>query len=142
MSYSACSNSAIYKPDSYLAGAIGSIAEPSINVNAVASAALLQPIAAYTLPEGRWMIAGTLFVDATTGGQTLTGNTGIAKDSVVFWRSQIATAADGHSVSLSAVVDSDGANVITIPMTYTTSGGSTYAVSAAPLSKVQFIRVA
>lgn len=142
MSYSSCSNSALYKPDAYPTGAIGSVIEPAINTNPVASAALLQPMASLTLPEGRWLIAGTLFVDATTGGQTITGNTGIAKDAVVFWRSQNATAMDGVSVALSAVVSSDGTNAITIPMTYTTSGASTYAVSASPLSTIEIVRVA
>lgn len=142
MSYSACSNSALLHPNGYIAGAIGSAVEPAINTNAVASAALLQPVAAFILPKGRWLIAGVVSIDATVGGQTLTGNTGIAKDAVVFWRSTIATAADGLSVVLSAVVDSDGTASITIPMTYATSGGATYSALASPSSKVQAIRIA
>ena len=142
MSYLSNSNSAIIHPAAYPAGAIGSIISPTINVNPVASGALLQPIAATTLPRGRWLITGTLFPDSTAGGATITGNTGIAKDAVVFWRSTNASALNGISVSLSAVVDSDGTAVITIPMTYATSDASTYLVSAPPFGLVQFTRVA
>ena len=142
MSFRSADNSALIVPLAFPYGAVGSIIEPTINTVAVADNTLLQPIAALTLPKGQWLIQGTLYVAPVTGGQTLTGNTGIAKDATVFWRSQIATASAGYSVSLSAVVDSNGTAVITIPMTYDTSAGSTYAVSASPLSKVQFIRLA
>lgn len=142
MSVISCDNSALVFPSSYPYGAVGSVIEPTINTVAVADAALLQPIASLTLPKGVWAIQGTLYVAPVTGGQTLIGNTGIAKDAVVFWRSQIATASAGYSVCLSAVVSSDGTNAITIPMTYDTSAGSTYGVSASPLSKVQLIRIA
>ena len=142
MSYRSADNSALIVPLSFPAGAVGSIVEPAINITAATDNTLLQPIAAYTLPKGQWLIQGTLYVAPVTAGQTLTGNTGIAKDATVFWRSQIATASAGYSVSLSAVVSSDGTNAITIPMTYDTSAGSTYGVSASPLSKVQFIRIA
>ena len=142
MSYTACSNSALLFPDGYIAGSIGSIYAPAVNTNAVASASLLQPIAAFTLPKGRWLCAGVLTFDATVGGQTLVGNTAIAKDSVVFWRSQNVTVEDSMSISLSAIIESDGTNVITIPCNYTTSGGATYAALASPLSVVEFIRIA
>jgi hypothetical protein len=142
MSYSSCSNSALIHPEGYISGAIGSIYEPAVNTVAVASGALLQPMAAFTVPKGRWLVAGVLTLDATTGAQTLAGNTGIAKDAVVFWRSQNVTVEDSISISLSAVFESDGSNVITIPCTYTSSGGSTYGALAAPLSKIQFIRLA
>lgn len=142
MSFVSCDNSALVIPASYPIGAVGYTFEPSINLTAVASAALLQPMAAYTLPKGVWAVTGVVSVDATVGGQTLTGNTGIAKDAVVVWRSANATAADGVSVSLSCVVSSDGTNVLTIPMTYTSSGAATYGAAAAPLSKIQITRVA
>lgn len=143
MSYSACSNSAIFKPDAYPRGAIGSIITPTLNFNPVASGALLQPISALTLPEGVWLLSGTLFVDASVGGQTITGQTGVAKDAVVFWRSQSdSVGSDGTSVSLSAVLSSDGTNVLTIPMTYATSAGATYGIGASPLTIVQLTRVA
>jgi hypothetical protein len=145
MSFVSCENSAIIHPASYPAGAVGAIIEPTINTVAVASATLLQPIAQFTLPKGRWAITGTLNVVATTGGSTLTGGatgTAIAKDAVVFWRhTNVGAIQDNISVSLSAVVDSDGTALMTLPMTYTTSAG-TYGVSASPLSKVQFIRIA
>jgi hypothetical protein len=142
MSYSACSNSALLHPDGYITGSIGSIYSPVINTNAVASNTLLQPIAAFTLPKGRWLCAGVLTLDATVGGQTLSGNTAIAKDAVVFWRSQNVTVEDSVSVSLSAIIESDGTNVITCPSTYTSSGGATYAAVASPLSVIEFIRIA
>lgn len=142
MSYRSADNSALIVPLSFPAGAVGSIVEPSINTVAVADGALLQPISAYTLPKGRWLIQGTLYVAPVTAPQTLNGNTGIAIDASVIWRSQIITASAGYSVSLSAVVNSDGTNVLTIPMTYDTSAGSTYGVSASPLSKVQLVRIA
>ena len=142
MSYISCDNTPLIHPASYPQGSIGSIYTPPINSTPVASAALLQPIAAYTLPKGRWLVTGTLFVDATVGAETVTGNTGIAKDAVVFWRSIQTVAADGASVCLSAVFESDGTNVITIPMTYTTSGGATYRVSADEATAVKIIRVA
>lgn len=145
MSFVSCENSAVIHPSSYPYGAVGSVIEPAINTVAVASTTLLQPIAQFTLPKGRWMVAGTLNVVATTGGSTLTGGatgTAIAKDAVVFWRStNVEASTDNVAVSLSAVVDSDGTALMTLPMTYTTSAG-TYGVSASPLSKVQFIRIA
>lgn len=140
MSYRSADNSALIVPLSVPFGAVGSIIEPTINTVAVADQTLLQPIAAYTLPKGQWLIQGTLYVVPASG--TLTGNTGIAKDATVFWRSAIVTASSGYSVSLSAVVSSDGTAVMTIPMTYDTSAGANYSVSASPLSKVQFIRIA
>ncbi len=142
MSYRSADNSALIVPLSFPAGAVGSIVEPAINTTAVADNTALAPIVAYTLPKGQWLIEGTLYVAPVTAGQTLTGKTEIAKDATVVWRSQNATASSGHSVSLSAVVSSNGANAITIPMLYDTSAGSTYGVSAAPLSNVQFIRIA
>ena len=142
MSYSSSSNSALYHPNGYIAGAIGSIISPTINVVPVASGAVLQPVAATTLPKGRWLITGTLFPDSTAGGATITGNTTIAKDAVVFWETTNAQVSNGISVSLSAVVDSDGTAVITIPMTYTTSDASTYRVTAPPFGLVQYTRIA
>lgn len=142
MSVISCGNSSLVFPSTAPAGAVGSVIDPTINTLAVADNTLLQPISALTLPKGVWAIQGTLYVAPVTGGQTLIGETGIAKDAVVVWRSQIATQSAGYSVSLSAIVSSNGTNVITIPMTYNTSAGSTYGVSASPLSKVQFIRVA
>jgi hypothetical protein len=142
MSYSSCSNSALLAPAGYIEGAIGSILTPAINTVAVASAAVLQPIASTILPKGRWLVAGVLTIDATAGGQTLTGNVAIAKDAVVIWRSQNVTVADSLSISLSCIVDSDGTNAITIPSTYTTSGASTYSALASPLSAVQIVRIA
>jgi len=142
MSYSACSNSALLHPDGYIAGAIGSIISPTINTTPVASGALLQPVAATTLPKGRWLVSGTLFPDSTNAGETVIGNTGIAIDATVVWRSTNASQLNGISVSLSAVVESDGTAVITIPMTYTTSGGSTYNVTAPPFGLVQYTRIA
>jgi hypothetical protein len=142
MSYSACSNSALLAPDAYPTGAIGATFSPVINTNAVASAALLQPVAAFILPKGRWLISGVLTIDATIGGETVVGNTAIAKDAVVFWRSQSVVAQDSVSVSLSAIVESDGTAVITLPCNYLTSGGSTYASAASPLSIVQATRIA
>ena len=141
MSYSACSNSALLAPDAYIAGSIGSIYTSVINVNPVNSGALLQPVAAFTLPKGRWLISGVLTLDSTVGGQTLDGNTGIAVNSVVVWRSQNVTLQDSISVSLSAVVVSDGTAVITIPCNYTTSAGQ-YSADASPLSVVQATRIA
>ena len=141
MSYIACSSSALL-PAVYPYGAVGSVITPAINVTPVASTTLLQPIAQLTVPRGRWLVAGTLFVDATVGGQTITGNTGVAVNAVVGWRSQNVTGTDGLSISLSAVIDSDGTALLTIPMTYATSGGATYGVSASPLSKVELIRIA
>jgi len=145
MSFVSCVNSGIFHPSSYPDGSVGAIIEPAINTLAVASATLLQPIAQFTLPKGRWAITGTLNVVATTGGSTLVGGatgTAIAKDATVFWRStNVEASTDNVAVSLSAVVDSDGTALMTIPMTYTTSAG-TYGVSASPLSKVQFIRIA
>jgi hypothetical protein len=145
MSFVSCENSAIIHPASYPAGAVGAIIEPVINTVAVASATLLQPIAQFTLPRGRWAITGTLDVVTTNVGATLTGGaTGaaIAKNAVVFWRhTNVVAIADNISISLSAVVDSDGTALMTLPMTYATSAG-TYSVSASPLSKVQFIRIA
>ena len=142
MSYSSCDNSALIVPSSFPAGAVGHVVEPSINTTAVASAALLQPIAAYTLPKGVWAVLGTLYLDATVGAETLTGNVGIAKDATVFWRVQMNNGVDGRSVQLSAVVSSDGTNVLTIPTTMTSSGGATYGASASPLSKIQLVRIA
>jgi hypothetical protein len=142
MSYSACANSALLAPDAYPVGAIGSTFTPVINTNAVASAALLQPVAAFTLPKGKWLISGVLTLDTTVGGETLVGNTAIAKDAVVFWRSQNVTVEDSVSISLSAVIDSDGTAVITVPCNYTSSGSSTYGAIAAPLSVVQATRIA
>jgi hypothetical protein len=146
MSFVSCENSGIIHPASYPLGSIGAIITPAINTVAVAGSALLQPIAATLLPQGRWVITGTLDVNATTALATLTGGatgTGIAKNAVVFWRSSNTTAiADQISITLSGVVDSDGTALITIPMTYATSGGSTYGVVASPLSVVQFTRVA
>jgi hypothetical protein len=142
MSYSACSNSALLAPDAYPTGAIGSTFAPVINTVAVASAALLQPVAAFILPKGRWLISGVLTLDATVGGETLTGNTAIAKDAVVFWRSQNVTVEDSLSITLSAIVESDGTDVITLPCNYTSSGGATYSAVAAPLSVVQATRIA
>lgn len=142
MSVISCGNSSLVYPSTAPAGAVGSVIQPTINTVAVADNTLLQPIAALTLPKGVWAIQGTLYLAITTAGQTAIGDTGIAKDAVVFWRSQIATQSAGYSVCLSAVVSSDGTNVITIPMTYNTSAGSTYGVSASPLSNVQFVRIA
>ena len=142
MSYSACSNSALLHPDGYPVGAIGSVFAPPINTTPVASGALLQPVAAFILPKGRWLIAGVLTLDSTTGAETLSGNTGIAKDAVVVWRSQNVTVEDSVSITLSCVIESDGTAVITIPCNYTSSGGSTYAAIAEPLSAIQAIRVA
>lgn len=145
MSYVSCEGSALIPvglPPANSITAVGSIILPAINTVAVASGALLQPIASLTLPKGVWVLSGTLFVDASVGGETIVGNTGIAKNASVFWRSQNVTVADGLSVSLSAVLSSDGTSALTIPMTYTTSGGATYGVSASPLSVVQLTRVA
>ena len=142
MSFVSCDNSALVVPSAFPYGAVGSVITPTINLTPVASTTLLQPIAQLVVPKGVWMLTGTLFVDATVGGQTVAGNTGVALDATVFWRSQNVTVADGLSVSLSAVFSSNGANLLTIPMTYTTSGGATYGVSASPLSKVQLTRIA
>jgi hypothetical protein len=142
MSYLSSVSSALIFPDGYLTGSVGSIISPAINSTAVASAALLQPIAALTLPKGRWLLSGVITLDATVGAETLTGNLGVAVDAVVVWRSQNVTAMDSLSVSLSTVIASDGTNVVTIPCTYTSSGGATYQAIASPLSSVSFIRIA
>lgn len=152
MSFISCEGSALIPavlPPSGSTLAVGSVIKPPINLVAVASGALLQPIAGYVLPKGVWLISGTLFVDATVGGQTVSGNTGIASAvapavGVVFWRSKNATGTDGVSISLSAVISTDGSLTITIPMTYTTSGGATYAVTNTDTftSTVEFTRIA
>lgn len=142
MSYSACSNSAILKQDAYPVGAIGSIIAPTLNTNPVASAALLQPVAAQILPEGVWLVSATLNVDSTNGAETLTGFSSVAVDSATRCRVFQNVASNGVTCVLSAVVESDGTASVTLPMTYTGSGGSTYALQAAPLSLVQFTRIA
>ena len=145
MSYISCEGSALIPvvlPPTNSTTAVGSIITPTINVNPVASGALLQPIPATTLPAGRWMVSGIISCDATAGGQTLTGNMGIAKDAVVGWRFTQGTAIDSLSMVLSYIVDSDGTAVITLPTTLTTSGGATYNALASPSSVVQFIRLA
>lgn len=145
MSYISCEGSALIPavlPPSGSTLAVGSVIQPPINVNPVASGALLQPIAQLIVPKGVWMITGTLFCDATVGGQGVTGDTGIAKDAVVFWRSPTPGLTDSATITLSAVFSSDGTNALTIPMTYTTSAGATYDVAPSPRSVVQLTRVA
>jgi hypothetical protein len=143
MSYSACSNSALLAPDAYPVGAIGSTFTPAINLNPVASNTLLQPIAQFTLPKGRWLVSGLLKIDGTVGTETLVGNAAIAVDAVVLFRWSVLTPEpDGVSVPLSAVLESDGTALITLPTTFTTSGGGTYGCLAAPLTNIQFTRIA
>jgi hypothetical protein len=143
MSYVSCDNSTLIHPPSYPIGSIGSVYTPPINTTPVASGALLQPMAAYTVPKGVWLVTGTLYVDANVGAETITGNTGVAKDAVVVWRNQSSiTPLDSYSLTLCAVFESDGTNVLTVPMTYTTSAGSTYSVTADARSIIQVIRVA
>lgn len=143
MSYISCVNSALIDPVSYPVGAVGYVNIPVINTTAGASGATIQAIAGYTLPKGIWAVFGTLFVDSVTGGQTLLGVTQIAKDGVVFWRNQNpATVEDGLSVSLSAVLSSDGTNVLTVPVNYTTSGGANYGISASPATIIEIARIA
>jgi hypothetical protein len=144
MSFVSSVNSALIHTD-YPLGAVGAIITPAILTVAVATGVVNPVIAPTLLPQGRWAITGTVNVDATTGAATLTGGatgTTIAKNTVVFWRATNTTAvADNIAVPLSAVVDSDGTAVIAVSMTYAVSAGN-YQASAAPLSLVQFIRVA
>jgi|688.fasta_scaffold12702_5 hypothetical protein len=143
MAYFACANSALLHPADYPYGAIGSIIAPAINTVAVASGALLQPVAQFVLPRGRWLVSGVLTYDASVALETLDGNVGIAKDAVVVWRWQVLTPEpDRVSVPLSCVVDSDGTALMTLPTTMNTSAGSTYACVSSPLSLVQFTRIA
>jgi len=142
MSYISCENSALVQPvpSFFPVGSVGYTFEPTINLVTVASGALLQPMASLVLPKGIWAITGTLHIDV--GAETLTGNTGIAKNATVFWRSQNQTGQDGISISLSAVLSSSGTDALTIPMTYVSSGATAYGVSASPLSKIQITRIA
>jgi hypothetical protein len=142
MSYISCENSALIQtvPSTFPVGSVGYTILPTINVATVASGALLQPMASLVLSKGVWAITGTLHIDV--GSETMTGNTGIAKDGVVFWRSQNQTGQNGISISLSAVISSTGSNALTIPMTYVSSGATAYGVSASPLSEIQITRIA
>jgi hypothetical protein len=142
MSYISCENSALIQtvPSFYPVGSVGYTFEPVINVATVASGTVLQPMASLVLPKGVWAVTGTLHIDV--GSETMTGNTGIAKDGVVFWRSKNETGQNGISITLSAVISSSGSNALTIPMTYVSSGATAYGVSAAPLSEIQVTRIA
>ena len=143
MSFVSCVNSGSFKPASYPAGAVGAIIQPEINVNPVASNTLLQPIEQFTLPKGRWLVSGLLKIDGTVGAETLVGNSGIAVNAVVLFRWSVLTPEpDGVSIPLSAVLESDGTALITLPTTFTTSGGGTYGCLASPLTNIQFTRIA
>ena len=143
MSYISCVNSVILPERDYPVGSIGSVIAPTVNLVAVASNTALQAIPDTVLPEGVWLISGILFFDAVTGAQTLTGETSISIDGISRWRSSNPLSAeDGLSITLSYRVISNGADVLSIPSVYTTSGGANYGLSTQPLSVVQCVRIA
>lgn len=145
MSFVSCDASLLLPPEppiSYPVGSIGYIYKPTINNTPVASGATIQPITAYTLSKGVWLVSGAIFIDAVTGGQTVNGGTDVFKDGISEYRVQNPVSGqDGLSVIINAVIQSNGSNVITIPMTYNTSGGSNYKVNSAD-SNIKITRIA
>lgn len=146
MSYSACSSSGLlFTPAGQTApyGAVGYTLTPAVTTSTAASGAALSVISTTIVPKGIWLVSGVVSSDATTGGQTITGLTEINKNGTsVLWRATNTTAADGISIPLSCIFESDGNDTIDIFTEYTTSGGSTFRAVSAPVSRIQITRIA
>ena len=145
MSFSSCISSALVKtdPSTLLRGAIGSRIVPTINVTPVASNTLLQPIAALTIPKGVWMLSGLLTVVATTGGESLAGNIGVALDAVVAVRTTIQNnVLDQVPIPLSYCFVSDGTVVLTLPTTFVTTAGTYSADTFGEQSSIVLVCIA
>lgn len=145
MSFSSCVSSALVKtdPSTLLRGAIGSRIVPTINVTPVASNATLVTIVALTLPKGVWMLTGLLTFVCETGGESLAGNLGVAIDGDVVVRTTIQNnVLDQVPVPLSYCFVSDGTNVLTLPATFVTTGGSYSADTFGDQSSIVLVCIA
>ena len=144
MSFVSCDNSALIVPASFPYGAVGSTIAPTINTTLTNSGATLQTFPSFTLPKGVWLASGILWFDAVTGGQTLNGHVVLQSSGVAVWRWNQTSQTDGASVVLSCMINSDGTKVMTLPATFTTSGGSQFGASNINTGNliVQFTRVA
>lgn len=134
MSFASIVSSALVKPDpsTLIVGAVGSRIVPTINTVAVADSALLQPIAALTVPKGVWSLTGSIAYTCTTAGQSLNGAVAVALDAVVAIRlSDYNNQLNVATFGLSYTFVSDGTAVLTLPSTLNTSAGSTYFADAA-----------
>lgn len=143
MSFASSINSAIFDVPSYPLGAMGSTISPALTASTAASAANLSLIPSTTIPLGRWLVTGVIFIDATTGGQTMNGSLYVQKNAANVWEYRVVSPSeDGVSVPLCCVFDSDGDDLLTMVANFTTSGGSTFAVSVANVNNLNVIRIA
>lgn len=143
MSYSACSNSAIYKPDAYPRGAIGSVIIPTLNTGvAKASLAAEEAFTPITLPEGVWSLTGCLQTTAT-GGNTLVYTTAQCRLDGATNQGRLdvfgATQALGFPISFTVV--SDGTNVVDLNIICETSAGN-WSIAAGVFSLLKLVRIA
>jgi hypothetical protein len=136
MSYSSCLNSAILPYSSPPSGAIGWSYTPVINTAATASGANSSIFQPWTAPKGKWLLSGSIFPDAFTPGQAISGLTYFYKNggnpicTIDLENSTTAPHAyNGFPAAISVVFESDGNDVISTVSDYTTEDGSTYTVA-------------
>jgi len=140
MSYSACSNSAIFKPAEYLEGAIGSVFQPVLNETATASGAVIELWDAFVLPKGVWMITGAVQCDSASVIESVLYE--IKLDIANVQRFSVANGAEVEMwISFQSVVVADGEKELTCEISAVTAG-SAWSVTDAPNSVVNVTRIA
>jgi hypothetical protein len=90
------------------------------------------------VPIGKYLLIASPYMTGDLSGFTVAYDNNGATGGM----SLLISAMSGVRDSSTAIVESDGTAVITLPCNYLTSGGSTYASAASPLSIVQATRIA
>jgi len=140
MSYSACSNSAIFKPAEYLEGAIGSIFQPQLDEAATASGAVIDLWEPFVLPKGVWLITGGIKCESVDEISNLLYE--IKLDAVNVQNFYIANGTETQMwISFQSVVVADGEKMLSCEAMAITAGAA-WNVAEPPFSVVNITRVA
>lgn len=140
MSYSSCSNSAIFKPTEYLEGAIGSVIQPTLNTASTASGAFIDLWTPFILPQGVWLITGCVRCDSADPIESILYQ--IQQDAINVNRYSLANGDDTAMwISFQSVLVADGVKNVNCLLNAIT-GGANWNVEAGANSVVDITRIA
>lgn len=143
MSYSSCSNTALYRPNEYIEGAIGSSIVPVLDTGVpVASGVFIDLWNTFVPTKGVYLISGCVRCDATAGDITSVLYQ-VEIDTANVVRYSMGSGAEPTMwISFSAVFVADGVKALSCALTATTSGGATWEVDTGANSLVSITRIA